>query len=127
MKRWTLKFAMGLLLALAFVQIAKAQYSPGQWVLVQFQGGVYYYPGVVARVQGNLVTTKYDDGDVYTRPANQVKPYNWHPGIRVECNFQGAGKWYPGRISGMQGDSGLSINYDDGDHENTVTGRCRSL
>jgi len=122
--------AIGTALALSGIlmgtQFANAQYAPGQWVLSQFQGGAYYYPGVVIRQQGNMVTTRYDDGDVDTRPSNQVKRYNWRVGSRVECNYRRAGVWYRGRISGMQGDTGLYISYDDGDFENTVTGLCRS-
>ena len=121
-----IKAGLAVLGVLLSTQIANAQFNPGQWVLSQYQGGVYYYPGVVVGQQGNMVTTRYDDGDIDTRPSNQVKHYNWRPGTRVECNYRGAGQWYRGRISGMQGNTGLSIAYDDGDFENTVTGRCRS-
>ncbi len=73
-----------------------------------------------------MITTRYDDGDIDTRPANQVKPYNWHPGTRIECNYQGAGQWFAATISAMSGSTGFSITYDNGTRENTITGRCRS-
>ena len=126
MGRWAFNFTMGLLIAVTFAQNANAGFKIGQWVLTRYQGAAYYFPGVVVGINGNNVTTQYDDGDVETRPSHDVKPYDWHPGTRVECNFQGAGTWYPGAISAMQGDTGLSISYDDGDREDTITGLCRS-
>lgn len=56
---------------------------------------------------------------------SNVRPYAWAIGTRVECNFQGGGKWFPGVIASLAGES-LGVNYDDGDKEKTKTGRCRS-
>ncbi|MEC9343169.1 MAG: hypothetical protein VYD64_04910 [Pseudomonadota bacterium] len=100
-------------------------YQQGEWVLGQWQGGAYYYPGIVAGQVNGMVTIRYDDGDVDTRPVNQVRPYDWRVGSRVECNFQRAGVWYSGTISSLGGAS-LAIAYDDGDFETTRTGLCRS-
>lgn len=117
-----------LLVAVALVLLSvssAAAFNPGDWVLGQWQGGIYYYPGVVAQVQGDLITIQYDDGDVDTRPWNQVKPYDWRVGSRVECNWQSGGTWYPGAITQL-GTVNLSIAYDDGDFENTRVSLCRS-
>lgn len=97
----------------------------GDWVLAQFQGGRYWFPAVVQSVGGGMVALLYDDGDRESRPANQVRAYDWQVGTRVECNWLGRGDWYSGTITRLSS-TALSIDYDDGDKENTTTGMCRS-
>lgn len=99
--------------------------ATGDWVLARFRGGAYWFPGIIRSVSGDRITVAYDDGDRETLPVSEVRPYNWTIGTRVECNFRGAGKWYPGVIASLGG-AQLGINYDDGDRERTTTGRCRS-
>jgi hypothetical protein len=112
-------------LALAISVSASAQ-NAGDWVLAQWQGGNDWYPGVVQSHVGNQVTILYDDGTRETRPANQVRPYDWHVGSRVVCRFSN-GIWYDARITAMAEDGlTISVLYDDGDSEVTQTGRCRS-
>lgn len=117
-------YILGVVLGLASTSPSLA-FERGEWVLGQWKGGEYWYPGVVQNGSGDKVTIRYDDGDLDTRPANQVKPYTWSVGTRVECNFKGQGKWYPGRIAALNNEA-VQINYDDGDKEGTKTGRCRS-
>jgi Agenet domain len=112
---------MGLI---AGIGSAHAQ-SKGDWVLAKYKGGGYWYPGVIQAVSGETITVAYDDGDRETLSVSAVRPYNWAIGGRVECNFKGAGKWYPGKIASLGGET-IGINYDDGDRETTKTGRCRS-
>ncbi len=99
----------------------------GDWVLAQWQGGVYWFPGVVESRTRDTITIAYDDGTRETRPANQVRYYDWRVGSRVECRWAGGNEWYGGRISAMDsGGSVISIAYDDGDREQTTTAMCRS-
>jgi hypothetical protein len=39
-------------------------------------------------------------------------------GMKVECNFEGAGEWYPGTIAALAGET-IGIAYADGDKETT--------
>lgn len=48
-------------------------YERGDWVLARWQGGQYWFPGVVERVEGSRVTVAYDDGTHQVRPTSQVK------------------------------------------------------
>jgi hypothetical protein len=112
-------------LSLALPAAASAQ-AVGQWVLGQWRGGADWYPGVIAAHRGNLVTIRYDDGTTETRPANQVRPYDWRVGSRVVCRFTDA-RWYDATITAMDpGGLTISVRYDDGDTQITQTGRCRS-
>ena len=125
-----MKIAAGLILLLvcivspAIVSQAWAQ-REGDWVLARWRGNVWWFPGVIAGVEDNSITVLYDDGTREKRPADQVKHYDWRVGSRVECDWKGGGKWYAGQITALStGD--VSVLYDDGDRENTRTGRCRS-
>jgi hypothetical protein len=113
------------ILALSVPAAASAQ-QPGDWVLAQWQGGNDWYPGVVQSHVGSQVTILYDDGTRETRPANQVRAYDWRVGSRVVCRFTN-GQWYDARITAMAEDGlTISVLYDDGDTQITQTGRCRS-
>lgn len=97
----------------------------GDWVLSQWRGSSQYFPGVVTGRDGNTVTVRFDDGAVERRPANLIRPFDWRAGSRVECRFTD-GNWYGATITRI-GSDGLtvSVRYDDGDTQNTNTGRCR--
>ncbi len=112
-------------LSLVAPAAASAQ-QVGDWVLGQWRGGNDWYPGVVTAHVGNQVTIRYDDGTFETRPANQVRPYNWRVGSAVVCRFTD-GRWYDATITAMDpGGLLISIRYADGDTQITQTGRCRS-
>lgn len=104
--------------------IASAQ-TPGDWVLGNYQGAGYWYPGIAEKVGGGKVTIRYDDGDRETVTAKKVRPYDWMIGMKVECNYKNAGEWYSGKIASLAGEK-IGIAYDDGDKETTKTGRCRT-
>jgi hypothetical protein len=124
MSFWSIK-AGAICASLLLAGGAASAQTKGDWVLGRWQGGVYWYPAVIQNVSGEMLTLAYDDGDRETLHVSKVRPYDWAIGAKVECNFQGQGKWYPGRISSLGGDS-IGVAYDDGDKERTRTGRCRS-
>lgn len=100
-------------------------YTDGDWVLGNYRGAGYWFPGVVSSTSGDRIVVQYDDGDIETLSPGEVRPYDWAIGSRVECNYQGAGDWYAGKISSLAGER-IGIAYDDGDKETTTTGMCRS-
>ena len=101
----------------------------GDWVLAQWRGGQYWFPGVIQDISGKRVTILYDDGTRETRPLSQVKPYDWREGSRVQCLWAGGSEWYSARITRMSSDGvTITVRYDDdGIVEKTRTGACRSL
>jgi len=104
--------------------IAHAQ-TAGDWVLGNYKGAGYWFPGIVEKITGGKITIRYDDGDRETVRLDSVRPYDWMIGMKVECNFKGQGTWYSGTIASLAGER-IGIAYDDGDKETTKTGRCRS-
>jgi hypothetical protein len=118
------RFVTGVLLALVLATPALAL-DRGDWVLGRWQGGKFWFPGIVQQAGGGQVTIKYDDGTKETLPRKLVKRYDWTIGTRVECDWKGGGTWYRGNIAKLNGGE-LVVAYDDGSRERTVTGRCRS-
>lgn len=112
-----------------FLSGTLAAQQRGDWVLAQWRGGEYWFPGVIQSVSGNKVTILYDDGTRETRPLNQVKPYDWREGSHVQCLWAGGSTWYAARITRMHDDGvTITVRYvDDGVIEKTRTGACRSL
>ena len=120
----------GLLLALTGASAVQAQsFGQGQWVLARSAiGGSHYYPGVVASASGNQVTINFDDGTTETRPANQVRPYDWRVGSFLRCIWRPDGNVYGAVIQKISGGgSQLTIRYvDDGIVATVRTGECYS-
>ena len=120
----------GLLLALTGASAVQAQsFGQGQWVLARSAiGGSHYYPGVVASASSNQVTINFDDGTTETRPASQVRPYDWRVGSFVRCIWRPDGNVYGAVIQKITGGgSQLTIRYvDDGIVATVKTGECYS-
>lgn len=91
----------------------------GRW------GDGFWYPASVVSVTGNKIEVDYDDGDNAIVTPSQIKAISWNSGTKLQCNYQNAGKYYPGAISTKTGDD-VHIKYDDGDEEDTTIGHCRS-
>ncbi|MBP0437044.1 tudor domain-containing protein [Tianweitania sediminis] len=119
-----LKLMLAAATIVGFATSAGAQ-TVGDWVLGDYKGAGYWFPGVVEKVGNGTVTIRYDDGERETVGLSAIRPYDWMIGTRVQCNFKGQGNWYPGKITSLSGEK-LGIAYDDGDKETTKTGRCRS-
>lgn len=96
----------------------------GDRVLGQWSDGLWY-PARIQSVDGSRIRLSFDDGDLGTVAPDQIRPINWGVGSRLECNWKNQGKYYPGAIAQKNGDQ-IFVNYDDGDREQTVIGRCRS-
>jgi hypothetical protein len=112
-------------LAAAFVCSPVSAQNAGDWVLSQSQGSAQYFPGIVTARDGNTVTVRFDDGTVERRPANLIRAFDWRAGSHVECRFTD-GNWYGATITRLASDGlTVSVRYDDGDTQNTNTGRCR--
>lgn len=103
-------------------------FLPGDWVLCQWRGGHYWFPGVIHSINGHSIAIQYDDGSSEFRPANQVKHYDWQIGTRIHAFWTGDNRWYDATITEMEPNGAhLTVRYDDGTIEKTVTSRCRSL
>ena len=122
MRKFGLLLGFGLLAS----GVAMAQ-APGDWVLGNWRGGGYWFPGVVQSHVGDKITIAYDDGTRETASSTQVRPYTWALGTRIECRWSGGKAWFGGQITGISKDgTQIDVKYDDGDQERLTTGACRS-
>lgn len=119
------RLLIGVLLVL--ISAGASAQSRGDWVLGNWQGGGYWFPGVVQSHEGDRITIAYDDGTKETVSSRDVRPYTWALGTRVECRWSGGKEWYGGKITGLSKDgTKIDVLYDDGDKERIATGGCRS-
>ena len=103
-----------------------AELGLGSWVLGRYRGDDFFFPGVVQHVADGAVTIGYEDGDRETLPAHLTKPYDWAIGSRIEAIWSGNGQYYDAVIiAAADNGSDLTVRFDDGIEETTVTARCR--
>ena len=76
----------------------------------------------------------YDDGESETRVEESLlrlierddalaasrKKARIEEGSKVEGNYRGRGKWYPGKVTRDRGDGTFDVAYDDGEPETRV-------
>lgn len=113
------KLFMTLLISLfAFTCFAQAS----EKVLARWSDG--WYVGTVLQRVGDRFKVVFDDGDEAILPQSGIRPLDWTAGTRLQCNFKGSGRYFPGMITQKSGTK-ITIKYDDGDQEVTLMGRCR--
>ncbi len=105
---------------IALSAIAFAQ--PSDKILARWTDG--WYVGTLLQKIGDRYKVVFDDGDEALVPQSGIRPLDWGAGSRVQCNFRGSGRYFWGRIVQKSGGR-VSIDYDDGDKEVTLIGRCR--
>ncbi|CAN0116800.1 unnamed protein product, partial [Hapterophycus canaliculatus] len=111
----------------------------GDKVEARYRGkGTKFYKGKISRVNSDgTLDISYDDGEkelgIALEHVNSLQPpaiggsdKSREPsktpfeGSRVEANFRGRGRFYPGRISRVHRDGTCDIDYDDGEKERSV-------
>ena len=72
----------------------------------------------------------YDDGERETRVEERLikkkdggSSDSFREGDKIEADYRGRGKFYPGKISRDRGDDTYDIDYDDGERETRVSKR----
>src|SRR6185312_15538209 len=122
---------------------SKVKLSEGMKVEANYRGKGKYYPGRIRRDRGDgTYDIDYDDGESETRVKEEYirsletksdhrdrsplgggrgsSKVKLSEGMKVEANYRGKGKYYPGRIRRDRGDGTYDIDYDDGESESRV-------
>ena len=116
----------------------KEKIVEGTKVEARFKGRSKYYPGKVSRVRLNgTYDIDYDDGEkeasvtkdlirVLEKPSrgrsggSDRDAVRLEEGMKVEAQYKGRSKFYPGRIVRVRDDDTYDIDYDDGEKETRV-------
>ena len=104
----------------------------GTRVEARYKGRSKYYPGEVVRVRSDgTYDIDYDDGEKEQRVALELikvlgksggrEKKGFAVGEKVEAQYKGRSKYYPGRIVRVRGDGTYDIDYDDGEMEVRVS------
>eukprot|EP00903_Cladosiphon_okamuranus_P008645 g8289.t1 len=113
--------------------------AKGDRVEARYRGkGTKFYKGKILRVNSDeTFDIAYDDGEkdigIATGHVRSLEPQNstdggrdrnkastFSEGDKVEANFRGRGRYFPGRISRVHRDGTYDIDYDDGERERMV-------
>ena len=104
----------------------------GSKVEINFRGiGRWYKGKITGKDDSGNYNIEYNDGDTENgvlkeniryikKEANEVEKSRLNIGDKVECNYRGRGRWYPGRISDIHTDGTYKIEYNDGDMERYI-------
>jgi len=80
---------------------------------------LYWYPGVLLKVDGVGHHVGFDDGSQVIVAPDRIKPLELGEGDHVFCRWQGGPQFYPGEISHRK-DEVIKVRYEDGDEETTT-------
>ena len=107
-----------------------ARFEEGNKVEGNYRGRGKWYPGkITSYKQKAAYDISYDDGESETRVEKELirskeadvkKSSRLEEGSKVEGNYKGRGKWYPGKITRDRVDRTSDTSYDDGDSETRV-------
>jgi hypothetical protein len=104
----------------------------GSKVEINFRGiGRWYKGKITGKDDSGKYSIEYNDGDTENGVLKEniryikkeVKIVDKDPlivGDKVECNYRGRGRWYPGIISDIHTDGTYKIDYNDGDTERYI-------
>jgi hypothetical protein len=111
-----------------------------------YRGRGRWYPGKVVRVRlDGTCDVDYDDGEkeqsvardlvrtlggsagTHSPRSSSGRVRRLEVGAKVEADYRGRGKWYPGKIARDRGDGTFDIDYDDGEKESRVEERMIRL
>ena len=111
----------------------------GDKIEADYRGRGKFYPGKISRDRGDdTYDIDYDDGERETRVAKRLirkkdrsRSRSRSPrgggrlreGDKIEADYRGRGRFYPGKISRDRGDETYDIAYDDGERETRVAKR----
>ena len=116
-------------------------------VEARYRGKSKYYPGVISRVRLNgTVDINYDDGEKElgvkpelvrviedrsrsSRKSKSPSRSSRGPKVGQKCTaqFKGKGKFYPGKISKVNSDGTVNVDFNDGDKNRYVDMQCVKL
>ena len=99
-------------------------FEQGDRILGKWSDGLWY-PGEITGLVDEKFIVSFDDGDMSILASKDIRVIDWKEGSRIECNWKLRGVYYSGIISEKSNDQ-IHVDYDDGDKELTVIGRCRS-
>lgn len=104
-----------------------AAIKPGDSVLVPKPNEHYWYPAVVLSSQSDQCEVLYRDGGVRASfPAKQLRPMDVKIGTRVLGRWGRGAYYYPGTIIARNTEL-ISIQYEDGDREDTTLSFIRVM
>lgn len=118
------------------LNVVVTNYDEGTKVEGNYRGSGTWYHGKISNNRGDgFYDILYNDGESESRVASDCIrtignlvvessldgiASNLETGMKVEANYRGRGKYYPGKISNCYDNGMYEIKYDDGEVESSV-------
>lgn len=97
----------------------------GEMVFARWVHDGYWYLAEIKQIKDNSFYIRYlVDGKKERVSLSQLAKNELMTGDRIDGNWKGQGRYYPGVISSINGDR-LNVQYDDGDTEETTAVQVR--
>ena len=100
------------------------QFELGDEVLAPWANDGFLYPAVLVALSPTQVHVAFLDGDEAHVDLSAIRQGVFGPGIEVQVNWKGRGKYYAGSVQKRCGQA-VFIHYQDGSKEWTTTAQCR--
>lgn len=91
---------------------------------MNWSGDRFWYPATIVNILKDRYRVRFDDGRVVSIEPRYISILSIAPGARVEVNWKGQGRWYPGYVQFTDGDA-VNVRFDDGFDENSPLHRVR--
>lgn len=93
-------------------------------VLVNWSGDRFWYPATIVKIPDDRYHVRFDNGRVALIEPRYITSLSIAAGARVEVNWKGQGRWYPGYVKSVEGNI-VNVRFDDGFDESSKVRRIR--
>lgn len=93
-------------------------------ILVNWGADRFWYPATIMNRAGDGYRVRLDDGRVIRAESRYITDLSIAAGVRVEVNWKGQGRWYPGFVTDSDDDK-VAVQFDDGFAEKSAISRVR--
>ncbi|MEE2750951.1 MAG: tudor domain-containing protein [Myxococcota bacterium] len=101
-----------------------SQFDLGDEVLAPWANDGFLYPAILVELSPSQGHVAFLDGDESGVELSSIRQGVIGPGLHVQVNWKGRGKYYGGTVQKRCGQA-VFIHYEDGSKEWTTTGQCR--
>lgn len=100
------------------------QWQQRDRILVNWSSDRFWYPGTILSNMGDRYRVRFDDARIAEIDPRYITRLFIAPGARVEINWKGQGRWYPGYAM-TSDEENIHVQFDDGFEESSPLHRLR--
>ncbi len=110
--------------AFARQSVPVRQWKRNDRVLMNWSADRFWYPATIMNSLEHGYRVRLDNGRVVRSDPRYLTHLSIAAGARVEVNWKGQGRWYPGYVTDTESDT-VTVRFDDGFTEKSALMRVR--